>query len=273
MAQANKITLSLTPKQLEAFLEAYICKSVRKEAKKKLMTYKSTEKAQKSSKPDLKKQDSSTDLSKFKKMPASEVEALAKKKAKKEKGEIDCKGKKPTKAENIDYLTDGGNTTDTSKKDKKDKPESKELAKFCAKINNEKKLAKMELSELKAGAKLEGFAKHPVQDIRVVAVAMAKLQKVKIPNKGKAPTKPEYLAFATGKVKGVKAKEKGKEKEEKKCKGGKGRTSKSDPDSEEDSPSESESESSSSDSSSSSGSSSDSDSFPSCTDCSDSDSD
>ncbi len=272
MAQAKKITLVLTPKQMENFLDQYFSKVTRKEAKRQLLTFQKSEKSEKPSKPDLKKQNSATDLNKMK---AADVEALAKKMAKKNKEEIDCKGKKPTKAENITYMTDG-ETTDTSKKSKKskkDKPESKELTKFCDRITNEKKLAKMELSELRTGAKLDGFSKRPVQDVRVVAVAMAKLQKVKIPNKGKTPTKAEYLAFATGKIKGVKDKGKEKEKEKKgngkdkkkeKEKKGKGKVQRSDPDSEEESPSDTES------GSGSSSSGSDSDTFSSCTNISDS---
>jgi hypothetical protein len=240
MAQEKKITLSLTPKQMEDFLQQFVCKVAIKEAKKKLEGFKVTEKAGKSTKPELKKQNSSVD---FSKMNAGDVAALAQKKAKKAKDEIKCKGKKPTKKENVAYLTDG-ESTDSSKKAKK--PSSKELEKFTSKVNAPKKFKMMELSELKNGAKLDGFAKCHVNEIRAVAMRIAALQEVSIPSKNKLLTKAEYLAFATGKVKGVKeGKGKGK---------GKGKTP--DPDSEEDSPSSDD----------------DSDSFSSCTDSSDSDS-
>ena len=227
MAQAKTMTLVLTPKQMDAFLEAYVCKAALKEAKKKLLAFQSSEKAQKSSKLALKKQNSTSD---FSKMKAADVEAMAKKKAKKEKREIECKGKKPTKAENIDYLTDGGNTTDSSKKDKKDKKDKKALKKFCEKVNDPKKMGTMNLFDLKEGAKMIGFSKCSLQEVRTVAKAKAKQEKVKIPSKTKQPTKVEYLAFATGKVNGIE--DKVKAKNTKKGKGGK--ISKSDCDSEED---------------------------------------
>ena len=208
-----------------------------------------TEKA-KPSKPALKKQNSSSELTNYKKMKADEVEALAKKKARKNKEEVPHKGKKATKQENIDYLTDGGNTTDSGKKDKK--PTSKELQKFCDKVSDPKKVVKMSLDELKKGANLEGFNKCQVQHVRAVASAMAKHKGVKIPGKGKTPTKQEYLDFISGKAKGVKeGKGKGKEKEKEKPKPKpkpKGKK-KEDPDSEEDTPSDTDSDSSDSDSS------------------------
>ena len=217
MAQAKKITLTFTNKQMDDFLQKYVCKAALKDAKKDLMARQVTEKAVKPSKPTLKKQDSSSELAKYKKMSAVDVEALAKKKAKKANQDVPHKGKKPTKQENIDYLTDGGNTTDSGKNDKK--PANKELQKFCDKVADSKKVAKMSLDELKKGAKLEGFNKCQVQYIRAVASAMAKHKGTKIPGKGKTPTKQEYLDFISGKAKVVKEAKNGKEKAKSKSKG------------------------------------------------------
>jgi hypothetical protein len=264
MAQAKKITLTFTPKQMEDFLQKYVCKAALKDAKKDLLARQVTEKAAKPSKPALKKQDSSSELAKYKKMKADEVEALAKKKAKKAKEDVPHKGKKPTKQENIDYLTDGGNTTDSGKKDKK--PASKELQRFCAKVGDSKKVAKMSLDDLKKGAKLEGFDKCQVQYVRAVATAIAKHKGVKIPNKAKTPTKQEYLDFISGKANGVKEAGKGKGKEKAKPKPKSKGKKEEDPDSEEDTPSDTDSDSDSdsgsdsSDSDSSDSDSSDSDS-------------
>lgn len=90
MAQAKKITLTFTNKQMDDFLQKYVCKAALKDAKKDLMARQVTEKA-KPSKPALKKQNSSSELTNYKKMKADEVEALAKKKARKNKEEVPTK--------------------------------------------------------------------------------------------------------------------------------------------------------------------------------------
>ena len=240
MAQAKKITIELTPKQLESFLDQFVCTAARKGAKAKLMSFKSSGNAKPSSKPDLKKAGKQKSLTDLKKRPAPELAELAAKKAKKEKTEIPHTGKKPTKKENLAFLTGGetdgsateGGSTDSGKKTKAGADSKKELEAFRTKINKPAVLGKMTLVQLQAGAKIGGFPKLTASDIKLVAVRMAKLQKEEISAKASTPTKAEYLAFIQGEEKVEKKEDKGKGKADKKAK-------ESDADSEQESPSES----------------------------------
>ena len=246
MAQAKKITIELTPKQLESFLEQFVCTAARKEAKAKLMSFKSSGNAKPSSKPDLKKAGKQKSLTDLKKRPAPELAELAAKKAKKEKTEIPHTGKKPTKKENLAFLTGGetdgsateGGSTDSGKKTKAGADSKKELEAFRTKINKPAVLGKMTIVQLQAGSKIGGFPKLTASDIKLVAVRMAKLQKEEISAKAKTPTKAEYLAFIQGEEK---AEKKGKKDDKGKGKADKKKAKESDVDSEQESPSESDS--------------------------------
>ena len=247
MSQTKKITIELTPKQLESFLEQFVCTAARKEAKAKLMSFKSSGNAKPSSKPDLKKAGKQESLTDLKKRSAAELADLAAKKAKKEKKEVPHEGKTPTKKENLAFLTGGetegsateGGSTDSGKKTNAGTDSKKDLEAFRTKINKPAVLGKMTLVQLQAGSKIGGFPKLQVSDVKLVAERMAKLQKEKISAKGKAPTKAEYLVFIQGEGKAEKKEKKGKKDDKGKGKEDKKKAKESDVDSEQETPSES----------------------------------
>ena len=116
---SDTLILVLTQDQLDDFLGEFVCSVSVKQARTKLLSLKG--KADKPASKEAPVADEKLSLVDLSKLSAKDLETMAQKKAKKEKTTVPIsgKGKSPTKKDNLNYLTDAGDSSSESEKPKK----------------------------------------------------------------------------------------------------------------------------------------------------------